>query len=724
MTSLAIYTEDNKLLPPVQEVLAGVLTQYPSIDHVEQWSVTTDPMMPVLALGHPPVATPIKMVKTLSQKQILSNPAAITELSAGINLLTAPPKFKDVAIKILDENSLAEAQRIKFGPVLVVDIETGGDIKTFKPAEMWLLSLAVYDGGDTAYVWTEEALKSNFIIRFIERLLRKKKLIAHNMKFDFQTLGAHFGKPIFGHLDTLLLHHSINPGAKEHGLKELCRKYLGAPDWDAGTKDYAKGKYRIKDGAIVKGGLPDYAYPPALLAKYISRGYGLPIGYESIPREILYPYNGWDVIWTWRLFEYFKPAVAGDARLAKLALMEYEFGNFFQRVEAPGFAVDVDYLNQLGETLGSERDAVLIQLRKYVGKPEFNPNSPPQVKAQMLEYGYGMDSTSEDKLDDLRKQKSTAPEVVKFIDLLLDARGYTKMIGTYVDGILKRTHEGRVHSTFKVQGTNTGRTSSANPNVQNIPRDEEGQLSLRRIFISSNPKTRSLIECDYSQAELRVMACLSNDEYLISLFQPGMPDFFDSLMPVTYPRLDLPTLDPSTRKNYRANLKGVIYGLSYGRKEFAIAKALDMPVREAKGIITNYFRAAPQFYDWRQWVEAMALSEEDTLVSPFGRYYQSEVVTSINKQNIINAGLAFLPQSTASDLCLQAALRVQPQLEEFDAYIVATIHDAIMIDGPDQHKRAIADMVQFEMQESGRRIFGDVLPFATDATFGKSWEGM
>jgi len=722
MTAIAIHV-DSKFLPPVQEIFAGVLKQFPQVDDVYLWTELLDRTIPTLMLGNIDGPKAAHHVKTLSQKQILSNPAAITELTAALNQLLTPKVWEDPAIKIVDRLSISEENRL--GPVLVVDIETGGDINTMTPEQTWLLSVAIYDGGNTAYVYTQEALTKPRTREQLLRLLRSKKLIAHNMKFDFRTLGAHFGEKIYGHCDPMLMHHSINPGAKEHGLKPLAQKYLGAPDWDAAIKDYVRGTYKEYP--------TDYYYPRELWDIFVEKLGRIPVGYEAIPKDILYVYNAWDVIWDWRLFEYLLPALKNDERLAQLAKMEYRYGNFLQDVENNGLTVDTAYISWLSGKVNSLYDAELAELARLTGKPDFNPNSPPQVKKWMLEQGYPMKSTAEEKLLDAIADDADMPEAVRqFIEHLLEARGFNKLKGTYVEGIRKRMQPGnKVYSTFKVTGTNTGRLSSADPNVQNIPRDpqkkdgkyDEREFSLRRIFVAS-AEDRILVECDYSQAELRVMACLSNDAYLISLFQPGMPDFFDSLMPIAYPKLDLEGMDPGLRKNLRANLKAVIYGLSYGRKAKAIAKSLGMSEREAQAIITNYFRNAPEFYDWRMWVEGMAMSETETLVTPFGRYYQAEVVTGRNRQNVINSGLAFLPQSTASDLCVNAAIKVHEWIGDYDGKIIALIHDAILTDVPKKHAEEIGKRIQKEMEASGKAIFGDVVPFDTEFTMGPTWEGI
>lgn len=728
--TISIYAE-GKWLPPTDDVLKQVLKQHPHIKTVYQFDATLDRTIPCLVLGNLPEIKPITYVKTLSQKQIQANPAAVTELDAALNNLTAPKVFPPMRYTVMD-GPLSREQLHNLGNVLVVDIETGGDFNLLLPQEKWLISLAINDGKNI-YVFTEEALRAPIVrVQLMDLFTNNahgsnRKLIAHNMKFDFRTLSEVLGVTIKGHLDTLLLLHVINPGSKEFGLKPAAQKFLGAPEWEGRLKEFVKGRRKLSDREALRA----VGYTDDIIDRVKDiRVKGKPltsiaVGYEAIPRAILYEYNAYDVYWTWYLYEYLAKAAEGESRIADLARFEFSVANFFQDVETAGLGVDLDYINKLDIKLSGEKEVSLDKIRKMVSMETFNPNSPKQVQKAYESVGLTLGSTAEQKLLDAYP---TMPESAqKFTDELLEYRGLVKKHGTYVLGIQKRHHKGIVYPTFKVHGTNTGRMSSADPNVQNIPRDEDDSDSLRRIFVPRDGGVaRSFVECDYSQAELRVMACMSGDEYLISLFQPGMPDFFDSLMPVAFPNIDLATLDAATRKNLRAKLKGVIYGLSYGRKEFAIAKALDMPVKDAKSIITNYFKAAPALYDWRMWVTGMAIDPERTLISPFGRYYQSELVTSRNKQNVINSGLAFLPQSTASDICLTAAMRLHEELKTGiygDAVIVATIHDAILVDCPDEYIQLLGPRMQVLMEEAAYEIFKEV-PFATEFTYGKSWEGI
>ena len=701
MTDIAIYV-DAKLMPPVLDILKALISDFPEVTGMELYDDTTDRTMPVLVLGNMPSITPAFHVKTLSQKQILSNPAAMTELEVALRNLLKPPTFPPMEYEVV--KYLTPEQEAALGNVLVVDIETGGNFdKALRPNEKYLLCVGINDGKHI-YVFDRDGCA--YGTRGgdqLTRILTKpgRKLVAHNMKFDFPILdeqlciSMHGKGPLYGHFDTMLMHHSINHGAKEHDLKNLCHKYLGAPDWESGVKEYVK---KSKD-------------------------------YSSIPPDLLHLYNAGDVYWTWWLLKYLeKIALSEPDRLPKVALHEFKMSRFFQDVEKNGVGVDVPYLTTLREELNAREEPVLARLRNAAKDDDFNPGSWQQVKRHFSRaYGINLASTDEKHLNAVvADEDNPDSEVTLFVNDLLEYREIGKMRGTYVDGILKRRRDNIVYPTFWVHGTSTGRLSSKDPNIQNIPRDK----AIRRLVVP-RAEGRTMIQADYSQAELRVMACLSGDPYLQSLFQPDSPDFFDNLMPIAFPNIDLASLSAGARKQLRAKLKGVIYGMSYGRQAKAIALSLTeedrknpTTVQEAQMIMDNYFKQAPHLYQWRKDVTEIALDPTRTLVSPFGRQYQAEVVTSRNRQNVVNSALAFLPQSTASDLCVVAAENVQARLQTGqygDTLIVATIHDAILLDTPDDQIEAVKPMVTNFMRQAGRDVFGDLVLFDADTKAGSSW---
>jgi DNA polymerase-1 len=711
MPELALYFEEAKFRPLVQQFFYNLLRQfYDNGMNDEQWDefmktevVVWHPKLPrstrVLAFGHKHEHTEElqgwNYVTTISQGQIMTKASPMTEVRAALELLYHPPVYAPMEYTVV--SLLSPAQERALGQHIVIDIETssnGKDYDSLNPEEKPLLSIGINDGKNI-YVFCEESLQTAETIEQIIRILKSgRKLIAHNMKFDFRSLGALLGINVYGHLDTMILLHTLFPGLGEFKLKESCRHFLGAPEWEKDQKKY------------LKKGNPDFA---------------------QIPRDVLYKYNAYDVYWTWHLLQYLSKLV--DERTTKLALHEFKMVNLFQDIEMNGAAVDLEYIEVLHEFFSSKKAESLAELQKITRSDTFNPNSPKQVKEALLSAGIKVESTAEKVLEELRPQVTGT--VQSFIDNLLDVRGFVKMDGTYAYGLKKHIRNGNmVYPTFHVQGTNTGRLSSSKPNIQNQPRDPDDDntemMSIRRTFIP-RAEDRVLVSVDYSQAELRVMACLSEDEYLISLFQPGMPDFFDSLMPVAYPNVDFDKIDKGTKKNLRAKLKAVIYGLSYGRQAFAIGQELKMPTRDAQRIITNYFNAAPEFYEWRQTVTAKVLDLQGDLITPFGRTFQSELITGRNRQNVINSGLAFLPQSTASDLCVVAAMEVHDHLTTMyqdDAVIIATIHDAILMDVRADIAQEVADFTQGRMIASGDYVFNGVVPFATEATMGESWKGI
>ena len=244
-----------------------------------------------------------------------------------------------------------------------------------------------------------------------------------------------------------------------------------------------------------------------------------------------------------------------------------------------------------------------------------------------------------------------------------------------------------------------------------------------------------LINCDLSQAELRVMALLSGDEWMIDALQEGRGDYFDTyMMPAAFPWIlekyesvqEYKKKDPVEHKENRTKVKAVQYGLAFGRQARAIAVELGMSVREADQIIKNYLNTAKGFSAWRNAVMEAAIdpSKRDLLINPFGRKFQSEVITSKNRNNIQREALSFLPQSTSSDICLTTAIRINGTLQGQGYNIFNIVHDAIMIEGEEDRADEIGKYVAAELRETGRMVFGDTVPFLSDYSTGKSWSDL
>lgn len=243
----------------------------------------------------------------------------------------------------------------------------------------------------------------------------------------------------------------------------------------------------------------------------------------------------------------------------------------------------------------------------------------------------------------------------------------------------------------------------------------------------------TIINVDLSQAELRCMAIMSNDPWMINALQADSGDFFTNhLMPVAFPRqVELyggihawKEDNPVDFKERRVQCKSVMYGLAFGRGAAAIGTEIGQPARVAQGIIDNLFKNAPRFLEWRQRIERAAVdpSERDFLINPFGRRYQREVITSSKQEAAVKReALSFLPQSTSSDICLATAIRIDESLAESGYYIFNVVHDAIMIEGPEDDADTIGQFVGRSLTETGASVLGDSVPFLSDYSYATDW---
>lgn len=243
----------------------------------------------------------------------------------------------------------------------------------------------------------------------------------------------------------------------------------------------------------------------------------------------------------------------------------------------------------------------------------------------------------------------------------------------------------------------------------------------------------TLINVDLSQAELRVMAIMSGDPWMIAALQESSGDFFDNhFMPVAFPKkfdlygsvLNWKDEDPNDHKECRVQTKSVMYGLAFGRGATAIGKEIGQPARVAQDIINNLFKNAPLFLEWRTRIAQAAIdpSDRDFLVNPFGRRYQREVITSARQEAaVIREALSFLPQSTSSDICLTTCVRIHKNLARHGYHIFNVVHDAIMIEGPDEDAHWIGEYVGEELRATGLAVLGDAVPFLSDYSVGQNW---
>ena len=396
-----------------------------------------------------------EFVHTYSIAQMMSKPNAMTVISTSLKLYfsepVAPP-FSRPSLPLHVGLSPADCG-FHYDQPVVIDIETDGNLgKTHTPEDVNIISIALYqpnryaylDGRAPSVVWCNGdengtlPLAQTALDMFARELPKFTKAIYHNGKFDTRVLNRVLGVKLCVWFDTMLAHHALNHAAGMHGLKELAHRYLGAPDWEGDIKKYTKG-----------GG-----------------------HYENIPRSKIADYNGWDVYWTYKLYELLEPMIQVDENSQMAFMVEMSYADFLLEVEANGIPFDTEAavkLSQEQEIIMVVNQAALAVLTKREG---FNPNSPIQVKAWLKEQHWTVAKTDQETIEDILNRTTEDNPVHTFCELLLAYRKAAKIKSTYAEGWMKSARKGRVHPTFLVHGTTTGRLSSTSPNAQNMPRNK------------------------------------------------------------------------------------------------------------------------------------------------------------------------------------------------------------------------------------------------------------
>lgn len=379
-----------------------------------------------------------------------------------------------------------------------------------------------------------------------------------------------------------------------------------------------------------------------------------------------------------------------------------------------GIKADTEGIRKFGETLSEEIDGLEQQIYFRAGK-KFNISSPKQLGVILFEEmglpsgkktktGY---STGAEVLEELRDKDP-------IIDMILTYRQYTKLRSTYVEGLLKAVGaDGRIHSVFKQTETRTGRISSTEPNLQNIPVRTELGRNMRKFFVSENG--RVLIDADYSQIELRILAHLSGDKNMQAIFNSGGDIHTSTAAQVFGMPEDMVT--PEMRRAAKAVNFGIVYGIS----AFSLSKDIDVSVAKADRYIKSYlsnFSGVAAFMD-KAVADATEKGYSETI---FGRRrYIPELaaknknIQSFGKRAAMNAPV----QGAAADIIKIAMVKVWRRLrdEKLDAQLILQIHDELIIEASEKDAARAAEVLGEEMRNAVKL---DV-PLTADVETGKSW---
>lgn len=571
--------------------------------------------------------------------------------------------------------------------VFALDTETTSLVS--RHAELVGISLAPEEG-KACYVpvahLTGEQLDITVVLNQVSKLLADPTLtmIGHNLKYDLTVLETVGLIPRCVLADTMLMSYVLDAAGGRHDMDSLAKRLLGID-----TISY--------EDVCGKG------------AKQI--------GFAAVPLEQASEYAAEDADITLRLFNQFSRRLADEPSLQSIYQdLELPVMLVLREMENHGALLDSAILRSQSKSLGTRLEELESEAQTLAGRP-FNLASPKQLQEILFD---------ELKLPVLKKTPKGAPstneEVLQELalnyplpKLLIEHRSLSKLKGTYTDKLPDDCDpaDGRVHTSFHQAVTSTGRLSSSDPNLQNIPiRTEEGRR-IRKAFVA--PNGWSVMAADYSQIELRIMAHLSGDRSLVDAFSRG-----DDIHRATAAEVfDLEPMFVTDEQRRRA--KAINFGLIYGMSAFGLARQLGIERAEAAAYIDRYFERYPGVRHYMDSTRAMA-HEKGYVETVFGRRLTLPDIRARQvpiRQAAERAAINAPMQGTAADIIKRAMLRVQKALAttNLGCNLLLQVHDELVFEVRDQDLDGARQIVRTEMEAAAELA----VPLIVEIGSGESW---
>jgi len=500
-----------------------------------------------------------------------------------------------------------------------------------------------------------------------------------------------------------------------HGIKSLCRALLEegiTPEGFVFDTEVAAYLLAPTDGSydLEKLGLTYYNHQFAKAQDYLTEGAFGPLADPTVPMAALLSHTA--------LIGALRDTLS--RRLSELGMdklyyeMELPLCTVLAEMETEGFLIDRGALVSFGEMLTERIDKAQAAIYELAGE-QFNINSTQQLGHILFEQlglppvkktktGY---STNAEVLDKLRGQHD-------IIDEILEYRQLTKLKSTYVDGLGKVIMpDGRIHTSFQNTVTATGRLSSVEPNLQNIPVRTELGAQLRRMFVA--PAGKVLVDADYSQIELRLLACMAGDRAMIDAFNSG-----EDIHTITASQVfgvGQSEVTPLMRRSAKAVNFGIVYGIS----AFSLSQDIKVSVAEAKDYMDRYFAHYAGVRTYMDTVVEQA-KREGYVATLFGRRRWVPELKSSNfnlrafgERVALNAPI----QGTAADIIKLAMIRVRNRLkaEGLESKLVLQVHDELIVECPEREAQQVCDLVEEEM----RGVAALAVTLQADTRAGKCW---
>ena len=565
------------------------------------------------------------------------------------------------------------------------DTETTG----LKALEVELIGIAFsWEIGKGYYVsFPENQEETKTILEEFRAFFENKDIekIGHNLKYDMKVL-SNYEMPVKGKLfDTMIAHYLINPDMR-HGMDILAETYLN--------------------------------YQPVSITELIGKKGKNQLSMRVIPIEDQTEYAVEDADITLQLKEHFIKELESGNVTKLFNEIELPLVSVLTAMEIEGINLDVDFLKELSVHLTEDISRLEKNIFKQAGE-EFNIASPKQLGIVLFENmklvdkpkktKTGQYSTAEDVLSYLAKEHQIIRDIQEY-------RQYKKLQSTYVDALPNEINSktGRVHTAYAQAVAATGRLSSNNPNLQNIPIRTERGRQVRKAFIPKD-KNHVLLAADYSQIELRIIAALSEEETMIEAFKNG-----EDIHASTAAKVFNVPLEEVTREQ-RSNAKTVNFGIIYGVSAFGLSNQTDLSRKEAKALIDTYYETYPKLRAYM--ASQVDFARENGYVETVlqrRRYLKdinsrNAIVRGAAERNAVNAPI----QGSAADIIKLAMINIYQRFEKegFKSKMLLQVHDELVFDAHKDELEIIKPIIKDEMENA----FTMTVPLDVEMGIGENW---
>ena len=565
------------------------------------------------------------------------------------------------------------------------DTETTG----LKALEVELIGIAFsWEIGKGYYVsFPENQEETKTILEEFRAFFENKDIekIGHNLKYDMKVL-SNYEMPVKGKLfDTMIAHYLINPDMR-HGMDILAETYLN--------------------------------YQPVSITELIGKKGKNQLSMRVVPIEDQTEYAVEDADITLQLKEHFIKELESGNVTKLFNEIELPLVSVLTAMEIEGINLDVDFLKELSVHLTEDISRLEKNIFEQAGE-EFNIASPKQLGIVLFENmklvdkpkktKTGQYSTAEDVLSYLAKEHQIIRDIQEY-------RQYKKLQSTYVDALPNEINSktGRVHTAYAQAVAATGRLSSNNPNLQNIPIRTERGKQVRKAFIPRD-ENHVLLAADYSQIELRIIAALSEEETMIEAFKNG-----EDIHASTAAKVFNVPLEEVTREQ-RSNAKTVNFGIIYGVSAFGLSNQTDLSRKEAKALIDTYYETYPKLRAYM--ASQVDFARENGYVETVlqrRRYLKdinsrNAIVRGAAERNAVNAPI----QGSAADIIKLAMINIYKRFEEegFTSKMLLQVHDELVFDAHKDELEIIKPIIKHEMENA----FTMLVPLDVEMGIGENW---